>query len=226
LLLGPSESAWLERARWVLEHHALAYERRELLGFFDRLLACFSTRTLPGRLEPTLALVAPRRKIADSFELVRYADSVGRGAPLVAELSAEELSELAACIADSEIVLGPFDGVWGEAPDGAPAAAPEAEPLQLRGAFNRLRWRLHKTEFNTVFRGKFSYADIVCAGMVETLEPSRLVAPGAGLPARVGASVPARGPATKGDSKLADEFRDLVQWSQRLRQKYSRSRGP
>jgi glutathione S-transferase len=96
-LLSLRYSPWSERARWALDHHGLVYrlvQHEPFLG--ERRL-----RKLVGpRVErPTVpVLVAPGEVLRDSWDIARYADTLG-GAdkliPAALEGAIRELAELA-----------------------------------------------------------------------------------------------------------------------------------
>lgn len=74
-------SPWSERARWALDHHGLAYERQVHVPFLGERRLRRLVGPGPGRATVPV-LVAGDRVLKESWDIARYADEVGQGAPL------------------------------------------------------------------------------------------------------------------------------------------------
>jgi glutathione S-transferase len=74
-------SPWSEKARWALDHHRLSYRRVEYLPMLGAPLLRARTRRLRGKVTVP-ALVDGPTVVFDSFEIARYAEERGSGAPL------------------------------------------------------------------------------------------------------------------------------------------------
>jgi glutathione S-transferase len=89
-LVTLSYSPWSERARWVLDHHALSYRKiphAPVLG--ERRLRRLSGKK-SGRVTVPLLLV-DGAVIGDSFDIALYADREGSGAPLIPQDAAPDV---------------------------------------------------------------------------------------------------------------------------------------
>lgn len=75
-------SPWSERARWVLDHHGLAYNREVHTPFLgERRLRRL---TGPGKARATVPiLIAGGAVLTESWDIAVYADREGKGAPLL-----------------------------------------------------------------------------------------------------------------------------------------------
>jgi glutathione S-transferase len=78
-LYGLSVSPWTERARWALDHHGISYAYHEHVPMLGELLLRRKARTKHA----TVPLLADGDDVVmGSFEIVRHAEKIGRGAPL------------------------------------------------------------------------------------------------------------------------------------------------
>ena len=79
-LIGLSVCPWTEKARWALDHHILSYQYQEHTVLLGTPALCFKMRRFRGGVTVP-ALIAQEdkywRRIADSFEIARYADGIG-----------------------------------------------------------------------------------------------------------------------------------------------------
>lgn len=72
---------WSEKARWALDHHGIAYDYREHVPLIGELLLRARTGRWRGRVS-TPALLTDDGVLHDSFEIARWAEAHGGGAPL------------------------------------------------------------------------------------------------------------------------------------------------
>lgn len=92
-LYGLCYSPWTVKARWALDHHKIPYRYHEHLLLFGmpalrwHLRKPFGDVTVP-------ALVSGKIRIIDSFEIARYAESIGSGPPLFPSDRLEEIREI------------------------------------------------------------------------------------------------------------------------------------
>ena len=94
-LISLHVSPWSERARWALDHHGLTYRKEEhviLLG--ERKL-----RRITGKARNTVPiLIADGEVLADSWDIVRYADRVGRSPTLLPGAHLAEIERWSATV--------------------------------------------------------------------------------------------------------------------------------
>jgi glutathione S-transferase len=76
------QSPWSERARWVLDHHGLAYRVTEHVPFLGERRLRRVLGNPPGRATVPI-LLAGGEVLSSSWEIARYADRVGRGEALI-----------------------------------------------------------------------------------------------------------------------------------------------
>lgn len=75
-------SPWSERARWALDHHRLAYRTIVHTPFLgERRLRRYVGKDKPRATVPVL--LAGDRVYSESWDIARYADQHGSGAPLI-----------------------------------------------------------------------------------------------------------------------------------------------
>src|SRR5262245_24245928 len=80
-LIGIPNSPWTEKARWALDHHKVPYLFRESLICFGLPL----WRLRAGRYRGRRSVPVYRGQsgvLTDSFDIARFAESGGGGAPL------------------------------------------------------------------------------------------------------------------------------------------------
>lgn len=81
-LLEMPFSPWSEKARWALDHHRFAYDKRTYVPLLGEL----GLRQRLGRWRGKVSvpvLFDAASTIADSYEIAKYADARGSGSPLV-----------------------------------------------------------------------------------------------------------------------------------------------
>jgi glutathione S-transferase len=92
-LIVLSYSPWSERARWVLDHHGLAYRERQHAPFLGerRLRRVVG----PKVTRPTVpVLLAEGRTITESWDIAEYADHTGRAERLIPPELAVEIRQV------------------------------------------------------------------------------------------------------------------------------------
>jgi glutathione S-transferase len=200
-LVQLSYSPWSERARWALDHHAIAYRTIEHAPFLGEL----RLRRLVGRKKgrATVPVLIDRDTVlTDSWDIVRYADSIGNGPKLIPpdqEAGVREWTELAdrASSQGRALVVGALlssDAALDEALPFAlpgwlypamrpvtrfglrwfarkydlwPSAAEERE-APMRSALDRLSAAIRSSSY---LLGKFTYADIAMATLLQGISP-------------------------------------------------------
>jgi glutathione S-transferase len=93
-------SPWSERARWALDHHAIAYR----LVLHEPFIGEPKLRKLAGpRVGPATVplLVTADERLMDSFEIARWADAHGAAAPLIPPDRAREIAALNAQVSEA-----------------------------------------------------------------------------------------------------------------------------
>ncbi|MEW6272776.1 MAG: glutathione S-transferase C-terminal domain-containing protein [Thermodesulfobacteriota bacterium] len=81
-LIAEYFAPWSEKARWALDHHQLAYGYREHVPLLGEIALRARTGRWRGRVS-TPALVTDDGVLHDSFDIARWAEAHGRGAPLL-----------------------------------------------------------------------------------------------------------------------------------------------
>jgi glutathione S-transferase len=82
-LYGLSQSPWTEKARWALDHHAIAYRYHEHVPVLGEVLLRIKARNRPSGTKPSVPLLVDGDEVlCSSFAIARHAEVVGRGAPL------------------------------------------------------------------------------------------------------------------------------------------------
>ena len=91
-LVQLSYSPWSERARWALDHHAIAYRAIEHMPFLGEL----RLRRLVGRAKRRATvpvLIDGDTVLTDSWDIARYADRTGTGAQLIPAEQEDDVRE-------------------------------------------------------------------------------------------------------------------------------------
>lgn len=82
-LYGISQSPWTHRARWALDHHGVTYRYHEHLPMLGEVLLRRAAKLREkGKKASAPLLVDGDSAVMGSFEIAKYAESNGRGAPL------------------------------------------------------------------------------------------------------------------------------------------------
>ncbi len=82
-------SPWSEKARWALDHHRINYREVPYLPMLGTPLLRIQMRRFSGKVTVPV-LFMDDQAIGDSYEIARYVDRVGSGAPLFpAELASD-----------------------------------------------------------------------------------------------------------------------------------------
>ena len=82
VLYGIEYSPWTQRARWALDAKQVAYRYVEYSPMLGELGLRFRVRKLKHARATVPLLVVGDTAIGDSYDIMRYADDVGVGAPL------------------------------------------------------------------------------------------------------------------------------------------------
>ena len=131
-LVAESFSPWSEKARWALDHHRLAYAYREHYPLIGELTLRLRARRPRGRVS-TPMLLTPEGPLLDSFDIARYAERHGAGAPL---FPAEHDAALRAWNARSEAALSSARVLYlerlGNSREAKVELQPPALPLPVR----------------------------------------------------------------------------------------------
>jgi glutathione S-transferase len=88
-------SPWSEKARWALDHHHIEYSEREHIPLMGEPLLRWRARRVGAARTSVPLFVDGELAIADSFEILRHADRVGRGSQLICNPECEQLNEWA-----------------------------------------------------------------------------------------------------------------------------------
>lgn len=242
-LVGLSYSPWTHRARWALDHHGIKYKFQHYLPVVGEPMLRLRTRRFSGKVSVPV-LLTPHGALTDSLDIVRHADSIGSGSKLhdgheaaITKWSAIAESALDAARglvlravensprAQEESVTLPMPnalkgptakfGTWmltrkwqARLPDDEAEARIVSALEQLRTALDGPVTRKEYLD------GEFSLADMLMAGVVQTVQPAR------------DKYIPLA-PATREAwtrSTLAARFGDLVGWRDQLLEKHYKPR--
>jgi len=105
-LIGISYSPWSLRAKWALRHHGIPHDWSEYLPMVSTPLVRREIGAFSGPITVPI-LVGDGFVLRDSFDIARYADEHGSGAPLfaVGEESARRWTTIAEDVSDPGRVL-------------------------------------------------------------------------------------------------------------------------
>ncbi|MEO8184475.1 MAG: glutathione S-transferase, partial [Deltaproteobacteria bacterium] len=239
-------SPWSERARWMLDHHGLAFQKIEHIPFLGERRLRKVLGNPAGRVTVPV-LIADGQTLADSWEIALYAERVGQGTKLIAEelaadvrrwhdlaersLSAGRALTIASLLANDaalEEMLPPATPRlarrllrpvarratrWFVSKYKLDLEATAQAQGALREGLDAVRSALVRTEY---VLGRFSYADIIAASLLQG------VVPVADRYLRLGPAT--RSAWTRPD--LAASYSDLVAWRDRLYERYRREGAP
>ena len=235
-LVQLSYSPWSERARWTLDHHAIAYRTVEHTPFLGEL----RLRRLVGRAKKRATvpvLIDGDTVLTESWDIAQYADRTGTGSKLIpAEREADvrawaDLADQTSSLGRALVVSGLLS---------SEAALDEGLPFQLPTWLHAamrpvtrfgLRWFARKYDLSPstaaeheakmrpaldrlraavqrspYLLGRFTYADIAMATLLQGISP-------------VGNGYIRLGPATRRAwtrPTLAEDYSDLVRWRDNL----------
>lgn len=230
LLIGESFAPWTMKARWALEYCGLSYEYQEFTPTLSEPSLRCKLRQWSGSISVPM-LFAGRRVIRDSWEIARYASE------LAGDVRLGDMEAISAWNALSEAALAEgrgrlFQCLLANKP-ALEESLPAFVPQLLRGPMSFMARdtvkRLDRQYGHLVtpgalydglvamreslahsgddyLLGDFSYADITMAVVLEMIVP-------------IARTEPPLGPATRScwsDAALADEFKDLLDWRDRL----------
>ena len=230
ILVGESFSPFTQRARWALEYAGVSHRYEEYVPTLSEPGLRWRMRQFSGRVSVPVLLTAAG-VVRGSWEIARYAGAQtgdGRLGDFARSELWHQLSDDALCEARTRVVRGVLADpeALDEAAAGVfPAAIAHYFRFVARDAASRLdRKYAHLAKRGALLRalcatreglakaggdfllGRFSYADIAMAVVLEAVAPS----------AR---TEPPLGPHTKAcwtDATLAREFADLLAWRVRL----------
>lgn len=230
LLIGESFSPWTKKARWALEQCGLTYDYREYTPTLSEPMLRWRLRQLTGTVSVPI-LFDGRQIFRGSWEIANHANESTSTKQLGDFNSIKpwnDLSEAALAEGRTRVVrsiLGNKLALEESLPAFVPKILHKPMRFMARDAVQRLdrkyaglvnpgavhkaltmtRKSLAETE-NDYLLGKFSYADITMAVVIEVIAPT----------AR---SEPPLGPETLkcwNNPALATEFQDLLDWRDRL----------
>ncbi len=229
-LVGESFSPWSKKARWALEQCGLAYGYREYIPTLSEPGLRWRMRQWRGSVSVPV-LFAGDRIYRGSWEIACYANEMSGDARLgdmAVIKSWDELSEKALAEGRTRVVRGVLNNHQA-LEESLPGFVPSflrrpmrflsrdaakrldrkyahlVSPGALRQALERTREGLTEAGGNYLL-GRFSYADISMAVVLEVVAP-------------IADTEPPLGPATLqcwNDLDMASEFQDLVEWRNRL----------
>lgn len=230
LLVGEAFSPWTKKARWALEQCGLAYDYQEYTPTLSEPGLRWRLRQWQGTVSVPV-LFAGRQVLRGSWEIASYANETageGRLGDFRVIAPWNDLSEAALAQGRTNVVrrvLRDDLALKESLPAFVPASMRGPLRFVARDALQRLdrkyahlvkegslrialvRTREGLAESGSDYLlGRFSYADIAMAVVLEVIAPIARVHP-------------PLGPAAERcwqDSELADEFRDLLDWRDRL----------
>jgi glutathione S-transferase len=239
-LIALSYSPWSEKARWALDHRAVPYVEAAYVPMIGELGLRATTGRWTGRVTVPVLVTGAGEVLTDSFDIARYAERVGSGAPL---FPPEHEARLAEWNARSDEAMAAARGAVVTRLAASPAALLESLPKFARNlgplatALGRSGVRFFQRKYDltaaagdqTKFRSaldalraalaggrpyvldRFTYADISAAVLLQAVVPVDHKYIRLGRATR----------ATWTDGALASEYADLVTWRDGL---YARHR--
>lgn len=230
LLIGESFSPWTKKARWALEYCGLAYDYQEYTPTLSELGLRWRLQQWSGAVSVPVLFAGPQ-VLRGSWDIACYAKEAagdGRLGDMGIVAAWNDVSEAALAEGRTAVVRA----VLGDdlaLQEALPAFVPDvlrrplrfvardaaqrldrkyahlAKPGALHAALTQTREGLAQSGSDYLL-GKFSYADIAMAAVLEVIAP-------------IAVAQPALGPATQrcwNNLNLAAEFEDLVHWRGRL----------
>mgnify|MGYP002780904227 CR=1 FL=1 len=241
VLVGIPISPWTEKARWALDHHALAYRFEVHFPVVNEVVLRLRRRDLRGPVTAPM-LLAGDCVARDSYAIAQYAERHGRGEPLLTDGAAcEELESVSQALCHTGRAL--LITRLAVDPDARAAGMPPIIPEGLRGVLDpvakatvQLLARKYRTSEATTFEHElslrrmlegvrarlggrsylvgdhFSYGDLAVASAFQLFAP--VADAHVPLPAAIRRAVTY--------PEIARSFADLVEWREAL---YARHRG-
>jgi glutathione S-transferase len=235
ILYAMPYSPWSERARFALLHHRTAFEEREHVPVLGELALRVRSRRPLSRVSIPM-LVEDGRAIVDSLAIAEHVDAHGAGERLFPAEHRESIRELNAAI-EPMLEAGRARSIQTNMHDDEAALDLVPPPLRnlpfaletSRLGSRFIAWK-HPTSFDAILRrlcegisdirralgdreyvhGTFTYADIIAATALQLVQP---------VSDRYIAISPVKR-RTWSDPDLAEEFKELVQWRDRLYEKH------
>lgn len=230
ILIGESFSPWSKKARWALEQCGLVYSYREYTPTLSEPGLRWRLRQWTGSVSVPV-LLANNRIFRGSWEIARYANEMS-GDQRLGDMSVvkpwDDLSEdalaegrtrVVRCILNNDQALeealpAPIPRLLRRpmrflSRDAAKRLDRKYAHLVKPGAIRRALERTQKELANAssdYLMGRFSYADITMAVVLEVIAP-------------IAVTQPPLGPATQAcwnDPNMADDFQDLLAWRNHL----------
>ena len=136
-LYGLSQSPWTEKARWALDHYAVAYRYHEHLPVLGEVLLRAKARSRPKGTKASVPLLADGDAVfCSSIAIARHAETIGRGEALFPKDRDEEVVRWAD-LSDRVIAAGRARVLAGLRVnrDAQREALPSFIPDALRGVF-------------------------------------------------------------------------------------------
>lgn len=235
-LVQLSYSPWSERARWALDHHAIAYHTVEHIPFLGEL----RLRRLVGKTQRRATvpiLIDGDRVLTESWDIALYADRTGAGSKLIPDARENDIrawTDLAdqASSQGRALVVSALLASEAALDEGLPFSLPFWLHATMRPVTRfGLRWFARKYELSPgaaadyedkmrpaldrlrdaiersrYLVGEFSYADIAMATLLQGISP-------------VGSGYIRLGPASRRAwtrPNLEREYADLVRWRDNL----------
>ena len=227
-------SPWSERARWALDHHRVPYVKKTYTPMISEPALRLKLKRLGGRVTVPI-FIDGELVLRDSFDIARHADLHGAGATLFPDSHQGDIASLSAAIepalhaaralvtrrtaASSDAKRDALPGPAWAKPALSPLATLGVRYFQrkydtdahtasddigtIRAAAVRVRELLGGRD--TIYES-FSYADILAAGVVYTIEP----------PADNWLPMSAASRDVRTTPELFDEFADLRAWRDAL----------
>ncbi|MEO1037448.1 MAG: glutathione S-transferase family protein [Pseudomonadota bacterium] len=230
LLFGESFSPWSKKARWAMEQCGVTYTYREYTPTLSEPGLRWRMRQWAGAVSVPV-LFAGDQTLRGSWDISRFANE-SAGDERLGSFDAispwNELSEHALAEGRTRVVRSVLSNPAALS-ESLPAFVPSAlraplrfvardaasrldrkyahlvKPGSLRNALLQTREGLAKAG-GDFLAGRFSYADITMAAVLEVVKP-------------IAITDPPLGPAVQTcwiDAQLADEFGDLIEWRDRL----------
>lgn len=132
-LWGLSYSPWTEQAKWALDHHGIAYRLRPYVPFVREAALRMQMKKFWGRVTVPV-LIDGNTVYPDSLDIIRLADKIGAGTPL---LPAELAQQAESWKARADATLDAARGLVTRRVRASEAALIESAPRSVPGWLKR-----------------------------------------------------------------------------------------
>jgi glutathione S-transferase len=230
-------SPWSLKARFALAHHGVSATEREYKPLFDEPAMRVRLRKARGRISVPV-LLTPDGPLTDSWEIVLYADRVGRGPPLIPAAEQARISEFNAAserllnagrarsmvraVRDPEAIREALPGPIRDSGFAIPVGRAGARLFNRKYGIHERDLELHASAMRLeldhlqkslagrrYLLGDFTYADVTMALGLQVVDPL----PGTPM-------APAARRVAK-DTELSEQYAELLRWRDEIHARHA-----